>query len=288
MNTLVDPLLNMADAADAGQRNHSGVSSGFSELDRVTSGLQPGNLLVLGGRPSMGKTALALNISAHVAIRELQPVLVFSMADSALRLKTRMLSSLFDIPLSSFRVNDIRDVDMHRLTEGNKKIGKYVLHIDESKHLSTSDIGDRANQLATKTGKLGLIVIDYLQLMDDQLPSGSSGKHRMNAVTTQLKSLATKQHCPVLLLSQVKSVADNQNNQRPKAKHLRDCSNLEKESDVIMMIYRENFYTMIDSPPDIAEINIVKNNNGSTGCVKLAFVKDYVRFESLAADQNLP
>ena len=223
----------------------------------------------------MGKTALALNIAAHVALNECRPVMVFSMADSAASLKKRVLSSLCDVYL-----RDIHPEDIASPTGVNEKLARY-LHIDESKHLSVSDMRDRAMRFATQNGKLGLIVVDYLQLMDDQLPNGPGAGRRMNAVVSQLKSMAIALDSPVLLLTQVKRVVDSHADHRPQAKHLRDCSNLEQEADTIMMIYRDDYYRKTGKQPDIAEINIVKNGTGLIGCVKLAFVKDYVKFESL-------
>jgi replicative DNA helicase len=282
-NTGVLAMSKMVDEATVGQWHFSGVTSGFRDLDRLILGLQSGSLIVLGGRESMGKTALALSIAAHVALSECQPVMVFSMADSAESLKKRLLSSLGDIYLRSIGVSDIDPDDFARLTETDEKLARCLLHIDESKHLSVSDMRDRAIRFSTENGKLGLLVVDYLQLMNDQLPNGTSVGRRMNAVVSQLKSMAMALDCPVLLLSQVKRVVDAHADHRPQAKHLRDCSNLEQEADIIMMIYRDDYYRKTGMQPDIAEINIVKNGSGPIGCVKLAFVKDYVKFESLVA-----
>jgi len=268
-------MSNMVDEATVGQRHFSGVTSGFFELDSLISGLRSGSLIVLGGRVSMGKTALALNIAAHVALNECQPVMVFSMADSAASLKKRLLSSLCDVSL-----RDIHPEDIASPTGVNEKLARY-LHIDDGKHLSIIDIRDRAMCFATQYGTLGLIVVDYLQLIDVQLPNGLGVGGRMNAVVNQLKSMAKALDCPVLLLSQVERVVDAHADHRPQAKHLLDCSNLEHEADVIMMIYRDDYYRKTDKQPDIAEINIVKNGSGPIGCVKIVFVKDYVKFESM-------
>jgi len=260
------------------------VRTGFYDMDRMTAGMQPGDLVVLASRPSMGKTALALNIAEHVAVSEGLPVAVFSMEMSASQLALRMVGSLGRIDQSNLRTGKLRDDEWGRLSEAVEKLRKVSLFIDESGTLMPSELRARARRLSRQCGQLGLIVVDYLQLM-----SGSSSNSDENRATVigeisrGLKSLAKELKCPVLALSQLNRSVESRNDKRPLMSDLRESGAIEQDADVIMFIYRDEYYTKdACKEPGVAEIIIGKQRNGPTGTVRLTFLKPLTKFDNLA------
>ncbi|MCI4431253.1 MAG: replicative DNA helicase [Burkholderiales bacterium] len=267
-----------------GAEEVTGVRTGFYDMDRMTAGMQPGDLVVLASRPSMGKTALALNIAEHVAVSEGLPVAVFSMEMSASQLALRMVGSLGRIDQSNLRTGKLRDDEWGRLSEAVEKLRKVSLFIDESGTLMPSELRARARRLSRQCGQLGLIVVDYLQLM-----SGSSSNSDENRATVigeisrGLKSLAKELKCPVLALSQLNRSVESRNDKRPLMSDLRESGAIEQDADVIMFIYRDEYYTKdACKEPGVAEIIIGKQRNGPTGTVRLTFLKPLTKFDNLA------
>ncbi|MEO8152790.1 MAG: replicative DNA helicase [Rhizobacter sp.] len=285
MDTLVVQLIDRVNELhENGAEEVTGVRTGFYDLDRMTSGLQAGDLIVLAARPSMGKTAFALNIGEHVAVNEGLPVVVFSMEMGAAQLALRMVGSLGRIDQSHLRTGALRDDEWGRLSEAVEKLGKAAVFIDEGSALTPSELRARARRQARQCGQLGLIVVDYLQLM-----SGSGGGSEENRATVigeisrGLKSLAKELKCPVIALSQLNRSVESRTDKRPMMSDLRESGAIEQDADVIMFIYRDDYYTKEASKePGVAEIIIGKQRNGPTGTVKLAFLKPLTKFENMA------
>ena len=244
MDQLVVQLIDRVNELhENGAEEVTGVRTGFYDLDRLTAGLQAGDLIVLAARPSMGKTALALNIGEHVAVREGLPVVVFSMEMGAAQLALRMVGSLGRIDQNHLRTGALRDDEWGRLSEAVEKLGKVSLFIDESGSLSPTELRARARRQARQCGQLGLIVVDYLQLM-----TGSEGTSEENRATVigeisrGLKSLAKELKCPVIALSQLNRSVESRTDKRPLMSDLRESGAIEQDADVIMFIYRDEYY----------------------------------------------
>jgi len=251
----------------------------------MTSGMQAGDMIVLAARPSMGKTALAINIAEHVALNEGLPVAVFSMEMGASQLAVRIVGSIGRIDQMHLRTGKLTDDEWPRLTEAIEKLRNVSLHIDETPGLTVSELRANARRLARQCGgKLGLIVVDYLQLMS--VSSSMSEENRATAVgeiSRGLKMLAKELQCPVLALSQLSRGVESRTDKRPMMSDLRESGAIEQDADLIMFIYRDDYYNKESKEPGVAEIVISKQRNGPTGTVKLAFVKPLTKFESLAS-----
>jgi replicative DNA helicase len=284
MDSLVVALLDRVQEMADNPNDITGVPTGFYDLDRLTAGLQSGDLIVLAARPSMGKTALAINIAEHVALNEGLPVAVFSMEMGASQLAVRIVGSIGRIDQSHLRTGKLSDEEWPRLTEAIERLRNISLHIDETAGLTVSELRANARRLARQCGKLGLIVVDYLQLM-----SGSSGNDENRAtelgeISRGLKMLAKELQCPVIALSQLNRSVETRPDKRPMMSDLRESGAIEQDADIIMFIYRDEYYTKdACKEPGVAEILIAKQRNGPTGMVKLAFLKPLTRFESLAS-----
>ncbi len=284
MDSLVVELLDRVQEMADNPNDITGVPTGFYDLDRMTSGLQAGDMVVLAARPSMGKTAFAINIAEHVALNEGLPVAVFSMEMGASQLAVRIVGSIGRIDQTHLRTGKLTDDEWPRLTEAIEKLRTVSLHIDETPGLTVSELRANARRLARQCGKLGLIVVDYLQLMS---VSGSmSDENRATAVgeiSRGLKMLAKELQCPVIALSQLSRGVEQRTDKRPMMSDLRESGAIEQDADIIMFIYRDDYYTKEASKePGVSEIIIAKQRNGPTGTVKLAFIKPLTRFESLS------
>ena len=282
METLVVQLLDRVQEMADNPNDITGVPTGFIDLDRKTSGFQAGDLIVLAARPSMGKTALAINIAEHVALNEGLPVAVFSMEMGASQLAVRIVGSIGRIDQMRLRTGKLKDEEWPRLTETIERLRKISLHIDETAGLTTSELRANARRLARQCGKLGLIVVDYLQLMSG---SGSEGENRateLGEVSRGLKMLAKELQCPVLALSQLNRSVETRTDKRPLMSDLRESGAIEQDADVIMFIYRDDYYHKDSKEPGVAEVIIGKQRNGPTGMLKLLFRREITRFESLA------
>lgn len=261
----------------------TGVPTGYHDLDQRTSGLQGGDLVIIAGRPSMGKTALALNIAEHVAVENRLPVAVFSMEMSGTQLAMRMLGSIGHLDQHKLRTGRLTDEDWNRLTNAVGKLHDAPIHIDESAAINALELRARARRLHRQYGKLGLVVIDYLQLMSST--SGSEDENRatqISAMSRSLKALAKELDVPVVALSQLNRGLEQRPNKRPVMSDLRESGAIEQDADLILFIYRDEVYN--DSTPDkgVAEIIIGKQRNGPIGTVKLTFLGEYTRFENYA------
>ena len=284
MDTLVVDLLDRVTEMSENPNDVTGVPTGFYDLDRMTSGLQAGDLVILAARPSMGKTALAINIAEHVALHEGLPVAVFSMEMGASQLAVRVVGSIGRIDQTHLRTGSLTDDEWPRLTEAIEKLRNISLHIDETPGLTVSELRANARRLARQCGKLGLIVVDYLQLMS--VSSSMADENRATAVgeiSRGLKMLAKELQCPVIALSQLSRGVESRTDKRPMMSDLRESGAIEQDADIIMFIYRDEYYTKeACKEPGVAEVIISKQRNGPTGTVKLAFINRITKFESLA------
>jgi replicative DNA helicase len=268
-----------------GAEEVTGVRTGFYELDRYTAGLQKGDLVVLAARPSMGKTALALNIAEHVAVHEELPVLVFSMEMGASQLAVRMVGSLGRIDQQRLRTGKLHDDEWTRLTEAVDKLGKVSMFIDETAALNPAELRARARRMARQFGgTLGLVIVDYLQLMSGSSGSDENRATELGEISRGLKALAKELQCPVLALSQLNRSVESRNDKRPMMSDLRESGAIEQDADVIMFIYRDDYYNKESKEPGVSEIIIAKQRNGPVGTLKLTFLKPLTRFENMAAE----
>jgi replicative DNA helicase len=259
----------------------TGVPTGYHDLDSKTSGLQPGDLLIVAGRPSMGKTSFALNMAEHVAIEVGLPVAVFSMEMGGAQLAMRMLSSVGKLDAHRVRTGRLNDDEWSRLSFALGKMHEAPIYIDETPALNPIDLRARARRLHRQCGKLGLIVIDYLQLMS----SAGHGENRateISEISRSLKSLAKELGVPVMALSQLNRSLEQRPNKRPVMSDLRESGAIEQDADVIMFIYRDEVYNQDTPDKGVAEIIIGKQRNGPIGTVRLTFIGEYTRFENYA------
>ena len=259
----------------------TGIPTGFSDLDSMTSGLQPGDLVIVAGRPSMGKTAFSLNIAENVALDTGLPVAVFSMEMGATQLAMRMIGSVGRLDQHKMRTGRLEDEDWVRLTTALGKLNDAPLFIDESAGLNALEVRARARRLHRQCGKLGLIVIDYLQLMS-ATRSGENRATEISEISRALKSLAKELDVPVVALSQLNRGLEQRPNKRPVMSDLRESGAIEQDADVILFIYRDQVYNPDSPDKGTAEIIIGKQRNGPIGTVRLTFLGEHTRFESFA------
>jgi replicative DNA helicase len=262
-----------------------GVRTGFIDLDRTTTGLQEGDLIVLAARPSMGKTSLAMNIAENVSIDAGAAVLVFSMEMGADQLAMRMVGSQGSIDQQHLRTGRLDNLEWGRLAEAVEKVSKASIHIDETPALTVGDLRARARRQARVLGKVSLIVIDYLQLM-----AGTGGDENrateVGEISRGLKALARELRCPVIALSQLNRGVESRTNKRPMMSDLRESGAIEQDADVIMFIYRDEYYNKDTKEPGVAEVIIAKQRNGPTGTVKLGFQRQWTKFTNLAPEYS--
>ncbi|MBP0618583.1 replicative DNA helicase [Cupriavidus oxalaticus] len=257
----------------------TGVPTGFVDLDRMTSGMQGGDLIIVAGRPSMGKTAFSLNIGEHVAVEQGLPVAVFSMEMAGTQLAMRMLGSVGRLDQHRLRTGRLLDEDWPRLTHAIQRMNDAQLFIDETPALNPMELRARSRRLARQCGQLGLIIIDYLQLM-----SGSGGGENrateISEISRSLKGLAKELNCPVIALSQLNRSLEQRPNKRPVMSDLRESGAIEQDADVILFIYRDEVYNPDSQDKGTSEIIIGKQRNGPIGTVRLTFLGQFTKFDN--------
>lgn len=259
----------------------TGIATGFNDLDQKTSGLQQGDLIIVAGRPSMGKTAFALNIAEHVAVNDRLPVAVFSMEMGGAQLAMRMLGSIGRLDQMKLRTGRLTDEDWSRLTDAVGKVHDAPIHIDETPALNCLELRARARRMHRQYDGLGLVVVDYLQLMS----STSYGENRateISEISRSLKALAKELHVPVVALSQLNRGLEQRPNKRPVMSDLRESGAIEQDADLILFIYRDEVYNPESADKGKAEIIIGKQRNGPIGMLNLTFIGEYTRFENYA------
>jgi replicative DNA helicase len=262
----------------------AGLPTGFSDLDKLTTGLHPGDLVIIAGRPSMGKTSFALNIAEHVALYEKKAAAVFSMEMPADQLALRVLSSFARIDMGKLREGKLGDRDMDRLVSQGGLVGEAPLFIDETGALSPLELRARARRMKQRHD-IQLIVVDYIQLM--QVPGNKENRtNEISEISRSLKALAKELAVPVIALSQLNRGVEQRDNKRPRMSDLRESGGIEQDADLIAFIYRDEVYNKESPDKGIAEIIIVKQRNGPLGMIKTAFLGQYTRFENLAQNYD--
>lgn len=259
----------------------TGVTTGFKDLDDMTSGLQSSDLVIVAARPSMGKTAFAMNLVESALIKAEVPVLVFSMEMPADSILMRMLSSLGQINQTKVRSGKLDEEDWPRLSSAAKILKDRPLYIDDTAGLSPTEVRSRARRVAREVGQIGMIMIDYLQLM--QIPGMNEGRTaEISEISRSLKALAKELQCPVVALSQLNRGLESRTDKRPMNSDLRESGAIEQDADVIMFIYRDEYYNEESPDKGIAEIIIGKQRNGPIGRIKLQFQGQFTKFNDLA------
>jgi len=259
----------------------TGVSTGFTDLDKMTSGLQRGDLIIVAGRPSMGKTTIAMNMAENAAISGKLPVAVFSMEMPGDSLAMRMMSSLGRIDQNKVRTGKLDNDEWPRLTSAINMLGETKLFIDDTAALTPGEVRSRARRLTRDHGQLGLIVLDYLQLMQSP-SSGESRVAQISDISRGLKTLAKELNVPVVALSQLNRNLEQRPNKRPVMSDLRESGSIEQDADVIMFVYRDEVYNEDSPDKGTAEIIIGKQRNGPIGTARLTFSGQYTRFDNCA------
>ncbi|MFL5938218.1 MAG: replicative DNA helicase, partial [Gaiellaceae bacterium] len=261
----------------------TGVASGFRDLDKLTSGFQPGNLIIVAARPSMGKSALALCTAENIAMRTTVPVALFTLEMSKSEVTQRLMCSEGKVESQRLRTGKLAQDDWSRLTAACDKLMKAPIYVDDTGSVTMMDIRSKSRRLKSNHPNLGLIIVDYLQLMT----SGQSVENRVQEVSQisrQLKVLARDLDVPILALSQLSRAVEQRHDKRPILSDLRESGSIEQDADLVMFVYRDEYYNPDETDQQgLAEVHIAKHRNGPTDTVKLSFLKRYAKFSDLAA-----
>lgn len=260
----------------------TGVPTGFTDLDEITAGLQPADLIIIAGRPSMGKTGLAMNIGEHIAQKSKKPVLVFSLEMPGDALAMRLLSSLSRVDQKKVKTGKLDDSDWHRLASTLTIMANTQMYIDDTPALSPNELRARARRMAKQfNGQLGVIIIDYLQLM--QVAGLRENRvAEISEISRSLKALAKELNVPIIALSQLNRSLEQRTDKRPVMSDLRESGAIEQDADLILFIYRDEVYNEDSRDKGTAEIIIAKHRNGPTGKIRLTFLGQLTRFENMA------
>jgi replicative DNA helicase len=259
----------------------TGTPSGFRDLDRLTSGFQPGNLIIVAARPSMGKSGLGLCMASNLAMRDERPVAVFTLEMSKSEVTQRLMCSEAKVESQRLRTGKLGADDWPRLTAACDRLAKAPIYVDDTGSITMMEIRSKARRLKSREPNLGLIVVDYLQLMT----SGASVENRVQEVSQisrQLKVLARDLDVPILAMSQLSRAVEQRHDKRPILSDLRESGSIEQDADLVMFIYRDEYYNDESDQQGIAEVHLAKHRNGPTDTVKLSFLKRYAKFADLA------
>ncbi|RLA44282.1 MAG: replicative DNA helicase [Gammaproteobacteria bacterium] len=261
----------------------TGLSTGFDDLDEMTSGWQNADLVIVAGRPSMGKTSFAMNMVEHAMLHQERPVLVFSMEMPANQLIIRLLSSMGKIDQTRMRSGNLNPDDFTRLSGAASRLKDRPLFIDDTPGISPLELRNRIRQLAREHGTPALVMVDYLQLMSASTPADGRVQE-ISQISRELKIIAREFDCPMVALSQLSRNVEQRPNKRPVNSDLRESGAIEQDADVVVFIYRDEVYNEDTQDKGMAEIIIGKQRNGPIGTARLAFIGKYTRFENLARD----
>jgi replicative DNA helicase len=283
---LINPAIKQIEKLYEEKKPVTGVESGFVDLDHITSGFQPSDLIIVAGRPSMGKTSLAMNVAAHAALREKLGVGIFSLEMSMEQLLLRILCSEARVSAHRLRTGYLRDKEWPLLIAAAGELAEAPLYIDDTPALSVLEMRAKARRLKAETN-LGLIVVDYLQLMQGA-GRPESRQQEISEISRSLKALAKELKVPVVALSQLSRAVEARSERRPMLSDLRESGAIEQDADVVCFVYREEHYKRTDENEGMGEIIVGKQRNGPVGVVKVAFIAEYTRFESLARHEEPP
>ncbi|MCX4346851.1 MAG: replicative DNA helicase [Lachnospiraceae bacterium] len=277
-----DIVIQSLDNIEAASRNKgavTGIATGFYDLDYKTAGLQPSDLVLLAARPSMGKTAFVLNIAEHIAVKNKITTAIFSLEMSKTQLVNRILSMNSRVDAQVLRTGNLEDSDWANLMESARIIGESGLIIDDTPGISITELRSKCRKFKLEQN-LGLVIIDYLQLMSASGRS-ESRQQEISEISRSLKALAREINCPVVALSQLSRAVEKRDDKRPMLSDLRESGAIEQDADVVMFIYRDEYYNKESPEAGITEIIIAKQRNGPTGTVKLGWQAEYTKFVNL-------
>ena len=280
--SIKDIVIKSLDSIEAASKNKgsvTGIATGFYDLDYKTAGLQPSDLILVAARPSMGKTAFVLNIAEHVAVKSHITTAIFSLEMSKNQLVNRILSMNSKVDSQVIRSGELNDDDWAKLMESARIIGESGLIIDDTPGISITELRSKCRKFKLEHN-LGLIIIDYLQLMSGSKKS-ESRQQEISDISRSLKALAREVNCPVIALSQLSRAVEQRPDKRPMLSDLRESGAIEQDADVVMFIYRDDYYNRDSEEAGISEIIIGKQRNGPTGTVKLAWLSQFTKFANL-------
>nr|WP_235189831.1 replicative DNA helicase [Porticoccus hydrocarbonoclasticus] len=283
VNELLKEVVERIDQLFNSDADITGLSTGFADLDEKTSGWQPSDLVIVAGRPSMGKTSFAMNMAEHAVLHQEKPVLVFSMEMPASQLIMRMMSSLGKIDQTKLRAGNLSEDDWPRLSSAASRLKDRPLFIDDTPGITPMELRNRVRQVTREHGQPGMILVDYLQLMSGSIAT-ENRTNEISQISRELKNIAREFNCPVIALSQLSRNLENRPNKRPINSDLRESGAIEQDADVVVFIYRDEVYNEESPDKGVAEIIIGKQRNGPIGTCKLTFLGKYTRFENLARD----
>ena len=283
VNELLKEVVERIDQLFNSDADITGLSTGFADLDEKTSGWQPSDLVIVAGRPSMGKTSFAMNMAEHAVLHQEKPVLVFSMEMPASQLIMRMMSSLGKIDQTKLRAGNLSEDDWPRLSSAASRLKDRPLFIDDTPGITPMELRNRVRQVTREHGQPGMILVDYLQLMSGSVAT-ENRTNEISQISRELKNIAREFNCPVIALSQLSRNLENRPNKRPINSDLRESGAIEQDADVVVFIYRDEVYNEESPDKGVAEIIIGKQRNGPIGTCKLTFLGKYTRFENLARD----
>ena len=272
--------LDMIEQAAKTQGNVTGISTGFSDLDFYTAGFHPSELILIAARPAMGKTAFALNIALHAATRLKKSVALFSLEMSKEQLMLRLLAMESNVNSQNLRTGNLSDKDWSKIMEGADPLGNSRMFIDDTGSISIAELSSKCRKIKMEKG-LDLIVIDYLQLMSGSGKTDSR-QQEVSEISRSLKALARELEVPVVALSQLSRKVEDRPDHKPMLSDLRESGSIEQDADLVMFIYRDDYYNKDTNKPNIAEIIIAKQRSGSVGNIELAWIPEYTQFKNLA------
>ncbi len=280
MKDIIKSSIEMIDLLYQRKGAITGMPTGFIELDQQLAGLQPADFIVVAGRPAMGKSSFALCVAEHVAMSQKSGVALFSLEMSKENLVQRMLCSHARINAHNVRSGMLSTSDWPNLTKAAGKLSEAPIFIDDSPSISVLELRAKARRLKSRHN-ISLVILDYLQLMDESSFS-ENRQQEISLISRSLKALARELRVPVIAVSQLSRAPERRESFRPRLSDLRESGAIEQDADVVLMLFREDYYNLTDENKGIAEVIIAKQRNGPTGSVKLAFIKEYTRFETLA------
>ena len=280
INQVVVDAIEKIEAASKAGGSITGIPTGFNDLDLQTAGMQPSDLILIAARPSMGKTAFVLNLAQHMALRKNVTTAIFSLEMSKVQLVNRMLSLESKVDAQNLRTGNLEDSDWERLIESAEIIGSSRLIIDDTPSISISELRSKCRKYKMNND-LGVVIIDYLQLMTLGGRAAESKQLEVSEISRSLKAVARELNVPVIALSQLSRAVEQRPDHRPMLSDLRDSGAIEQDADVVMFLYRDDYYNKESEKKNIAEIIIAKQRNGPIGTVELAWLPQYTKFGNL-------
>ena len=278
--------LNVLEKIEVASRNPgsvTGIPTGFIDLDYKTSGMQPSDFILIAARPSMGKTAFVLNLVDYVAVRNHMPCMIFSLEMSKEQLVNRMLSMESNVDSQKLRTGSLTDADWDAVVEGIGIIGGSKLIIDDTPGISITELRSKCRKMKLEYG-LSMVIIDYLQLMSGSGKSGDNRQQEISEISRSLKALARELNAPVVALSQLSRACETRQDHRPMLSDLRESGAIEQDADVVMFLYRDDYYNKDTDKPNVAEVIIAKQRNGPIGTIELLWRPEYTKFVNMARD----